>query len=341
MKAPLIAPALLLLLSSLTAYAQIDLQCNGRDAHSIYLHNGTGFYRIDSVDTAPTNPIQVAGNNSFPAGGISINANLNGGTPSPALYFFGNNINIHYWNGLSWVNTGHTNGISGNINPGGTSTYIYGFVGVSNTVWRYDGTANPQLFVSNTGVVASSVYDLATDSIGNFYLFYSGAGKIMAYSPNGIAIDSFTTSGFSTSIECGFTIVGNRFYATICNGVWGLYEGIVSGSTVNFTLIKPLPSNYIDIASCPSAAYPLAVFKNPKAPHFALYPNPAHTNTTFKLDNTSSIQVFDYMGVLQKNIAVNGQPEYTLDVSKFKPGLYLVTLTSNQKVTASTRLVVE
>ncbi len=39
-----------LLLSNSVLLAQIDLECNGRDMHSIYLLNTpSGFYRIDSV----------------------------------------------------------------------------------------------------------------------------------------------------------------------------------------------------------------------------------------------------------------------------------------------------
>ncbi len=70
-------PFILLVLSSAFATAQIDIQCDGRDKHSIYLICTTtgSYYRIDNVDTNPTDTIYVA---DVPAGHIGISINTVG-----------------------------------------------------------------------------------------------------------------------------------------------------------------------------------------------------------------------------------------------------------------------
>src|SRR5436190_7687018 len=86
--------------------AQIDLQCNGRDMHSIYIiGTNSDIYRIDSVDTSPTNPILVALNLPSFNGGISINANLDSIAGPETMYLVaGVTHNYFWWNGTNWTN---------------------------------------------------------------------------------------------------------------------------------------------------------------------------------------------------------------------------------------------
>ena len=202
----------LFLFSYQANFAQIDLKCNGRDLHSIYLVGRTplGLYRIDSVDTNPTNPILVTSN--LPSvGGISINNNLDSLTGSQTIYFVGGNgvAEYYFWNGASWTNTGNTAGSANAANPGGTSNYIFNYDGLYNSVYRYDGTGNGTLLISNLNVGGTSVYDLATDNQGNFYLFYTNLQQIFMYNSNGIVLDSIITAGFPIGIHLhwnGFSI---------------------------------------------------------------------------------------------------------------------------------------
>ncbi|HKR05673.1 MAG TPA: T9SS type A sorting domain-containing protein [Bacteroidia bacterium] len=322
------------------ALAQIDLECNGRDMHSVYFVTTSGFYRVDSVDTAPTNPIFVESNpTNF--NGISINNNLDSATGQQTMYALTNGGNYHFWNGTGWTDTGHTSGAVTAINPGGTSNYIFNLDGNGNSLYRYDGTSNGTLLLSNLATASACVYDVATDNAGNFYIFYTNVQKIIAYNPSGIPIDSFTTAGFPSGSNCGFTILGNRLYAHVCNLSFGLYEGIISGTTVNFSLIKTLPTGYIDIASCPNAASPLAVFENPEEPHFTLYPNPAWDNVIIKLNNTAMLEISDCTGVLKETILTRGLTEYLLDVSKWKAGVYFINVLSANKASARAKLVVQ
>ncbi len=321
------------------ASAQIDLQCNGRDMHSIYLITFTGYYRIDSVDTNPTNPIYLTDNslNNF---GISINNNLD--SVAGPLTMYSCATMYYFWNGTGWTLTNHNTGAIGSpVNPGGSANYIFNVSDFGNAVYRYDGVSNTQI-LSYVGAQSDFIHDVATDNQGNFYLFYTNTQKIVAYTPNGIPIDSFTTTGFAPGSQCGLAILGDRVYATTCTGNAGeLFEGIKSGNTYNFTSIKNIGFHSPDVAACPNAALPLAVFKDPDMPHFAVYPNPAHDIVSISLVNTSQLEIYNSMGILIKTVLTRGLTEYQLDVSEWKAGVYLINALSENKTAVRGKLVVE
>jgi hypothetical protein len=312
-----------------SAVAQIDLQCNGRDMHSIYLILDSGFFRIDSVDTNPTDPIFVS-SNIINAQGISINDNLDSISGQVTIYSI--NYCYFYWNGTGWTNTGH---IAGSSNPGGSSKYIFNIDGNANTLYRYDGTGNDILLLSNLVTSVAAVYDVACDNMGAFYLFFTNNQKIIAYDPNGIQIDFFNTSGFPVGVGAGLAILGDKIYAmrslASSPGSSYLYQGTKSGALINFTLIKSISSQCRDIASCPNAAFPLAIFKNPELPHFAVYPNPASCNVVIKLENTSSLEIYNCIGIVKETIATYGLNEYILDISQWKRGVYIINALSEKK----------
>jgi hypothetical protein len=322
--------------------AQIDLQCSGRDMHSIYLFHYGGsnaFYRIDSVDTSPTNPIwldSIPGGNF--GGGISINNNLDSLAGPETMYFVDLSSHYYFWNGTSWSNTGHTSGSGAALNPGGTSNYIFNLDGNGNSLYRYDGTGSGTLLLSNLNTNGVAIYDVATDNQGNFYLFYTNLQKIIAYDPSGIPIDSFTTSGFPTGGDPGIAILGNNIYA---NTLSALYKGTKIGSNINFTQIKNLSFLVGDIAACPEAGNPLAVFKDLTAPHFAIYPNPAHSVAIIKMINTATLEITDCLGRLRKSIDVRGLNEYHLSVTDLEPGAYIINAVSKNKSGVRSTLIVQ
>jgi hypothetical protein len=208
----------------------------------------------------------------------------------------------------------------------------------TSSVYRYDGTGNGT-FLSSIGT-GDPIFDIATDNQGNYYLFFTSINKIIAYNPNGIPIDTFITTGNTVGGDCGFALLGGRAYYGDCNLSSGLYEGIKTGDTINFSLIKSYTVNFRDMAACPDAAAPLAVFKNPEQPHFAMYPNPARDQAVIKLDNTDYLEITDCMGVLKLITRVRGFTEYSLEVSTWKPGVYFLKAVSTNKISVRSSFIV-
>lgn len=144
--------------------AQIDLQCDARDLHSLYILSINEIYRIDSVNTSPTDPILVGLPAINDIGGISINANLNAVGEPETMYFVSNfSQNYYYWSQWGWINTNHLSGNASAINPGGTADYIFNLDTLDGNVYRYNGTGNGTLLLSGVDMTLG-FYDVATDN---------------------------------------------------------------------------------------------------------------------------------------------------------------------------------
>jgi hypothetical protein len=286
-----------------TCSAQIDLECNGRDQHSIYLccANPPSFYRIDSVDANPTNPILLSTNfpDSAVVGGISINNNLDSSNPPQTIYFVGGPNSLYYfWNGTSWTNTNNYSGSLTAGNIGGTSNHIFNLDAIGNALYRYDGNGNGTLLMSNLNSYYNVVYDVATDNLGNFYLFYTNLQKIYSFDSMGMPIDTFTTTGFPSSVQPGFAILGNRMFA-IANSAFNsvdLYEGLQLGSIINFTFKKHIALTVADIATCPEAGKPLSSQNRQPLEHLTVYPNPFRSELNINIGdgiNANEVLLYD------------------------------------------------
>jgi uncharacterized repeat protein (TIGR03803 family) len=321
----------------------IDLQCNGRDQHSIYLvDNLSNYYRIDSVDTHPTKPVYL-GTDTLNAFGLSINKNLDTASSEMTMYMCDGSAEYYYRDNANWKDTHHR---GGSVNPGGTNQYIFNLDETGGVVFRYDGTGNATQLANNLPTAAGAIWDVATDRNGNFYLFYTYEMKIIAYNPDGIPIDTFITKGTSRNVTgFGCTIVGSRFYFTDYSSPKQLlWEGILNGDTVNFSVVDtllPFPFSCRDLASCPDAANQLAVFQVPEAPHFIIYPNPASNETTIKMDNTAVIEITDLTGRMIFTADTPGLTQYRLSLARYLPGMYIVTARSPDGLAGHTRLIVE
>jgi ELWxxDGT repeat protein len=314
--------------------AQIDLQCNGRDMHSIYISGyNYDIYRVDSVDTSPTNPILLISNKPASSGGISINANLDSIAGPETMYFV--EQYYYFWNGLNWTNTNHTSGSLGAVNPGGTSDFIFNLNGNGNALYRYDGTANGTLLLSNLNTASSTIYDVATDNQGNFYLFYSNLQKIIAYNSTGIPIDSFTISGLVGG-GGGFAILGNRMYAITSHD---LYEGIKTGSNINFTLIKSLPFSVADIATCPEAGNPLSVFNSSSLPHSIVYPNPISDKLNITISNNEPSEALLYDIASRKLFQQTFINSISIPTESLAKGIYLYEVRNKNGVIKKGKVV--
>jgi hypothetical protein len=314
---------ILLILIPKISCAQIDLQCNGRDMHSIYLVSSNGFYRMDSVDTNPTNPILLT-TNAFFGKGISINNNLDSSAGPITMYCASSGSTYRFWNGTGWTNTGHSGGsTSSAINPGGTSNYIFNITDGGNTLYRYDGTTNGTPLINNLGG-PGFLHDVATDNQGNFYLFYTVAQKFIKYNPNGIPVDSFNITGFPTISGGGpgFAILGNDVYAIPLTSDY-LYKGIKSGNTINFNAIKSISIQVLDLATCPVAGNPLSVFNGISLQNLIVAPNPINDKLNIFIGDNKNSEVCLYDITSRKIFNQSFTNSTSINTSQLAKGIYI------------------
>lgn len=235
---------------SLPAWAQPPCQ-NGPDG-IIYIQGGGGIQNYNpALPISVTNPVL----NTIPngGGGLAVANNLNGPGPSPTFYAV-SGTNWIYWDGTAWINTGHSAGGGGAVNPGGGGNFIYNLIGASGQVWQYDGTGPSTLLVTVPGFSGGGPYDLVGDCDGGFYILKTNATAtpgpfLRKYSSTGTLVQSWTATGTSNSAGGGFAIIGNTVYYH--NG-GGFHSGqMTAGPTINFSpnpATIPSPS---DMACCP------------------------------------------------------------------------------------------
>jgi gliding motility-associated-like protein len=250
-----------------TLWAQLP-SCEGSGNGLIYIlaqtGGTTGIYNWNpSLPFSATNP--VLNTISMPAGsfcsGLSVNNNLNSAGPSPTFYTSINGI-YHYYDGSTWVSTGHTSTLN---SSGGGGDYIYGYeASDSGRVNKYDGTGNasPLMMVPDFGFWGAG--DIAADCEGNFYVLkfvdYMGytapadsIGWLRKYSPTGTLLQEWSTTGayFVGNASGTLAILNGTVYFS-SNGL-SMYTGVIGATTINFTS-APLPAGFpwaMDFASCP------------------------------------------------------------------------------------------
>ena len=230
----------LIFFSTESVLAQIPIDCN-----KFYLHSPPTIYSYDPLtSTYVTNPI------SCPAGGggLAVSNNLNSGSPSVTFYTI---VSGQYWyyNGSSWVNTGHSCLSSSAVNIGGAGPYVYNLDGLNSKVYRYNGTGNDVLVL--TLASWGGPYDLIGDDYGNFYILFlnSGNQKLVKYSPSGAVLCTYSLISAPVATSgAGYAIVNNKLYM---NAGSSNYVGTISGTTITFSGLAGLPSGMGDFASCP------------------------------------------------------------------------------------------
>lgn len=329
--------------------AQINLVCNGEDMHSIYFISFQGaIYKIDSVDSNPTNPIYVTNSPTGLAGGISINTILDSIGAGETMYFIGSSSPsgpgkpYHFWNGTGWTNTNDSSVIGGAINIGGTTNYIFNLDGVGNSVYRNNGNGNDSLLLSNLNTNGNAFYDIATDSIGNFYIFFATNEMIVMYNSSGTLIGTFNTIGLNASNGgAGFAILGNNIYAMTLTD---LYEGVITGNTVNFNWIKNIGMNVADIAACPNAGKPMTdinpVYIDKIDGSFAtFFPNPFNDILKIKLSFSDPVEflLHDFTGRLL--LKQSFRYDTTINTAQIKKGIYFYELRTTKKLIKKGKLI--
>src|SRR5690606_1355594 len=149
------------------AYGQLPT-CVGASSGYVYILSGTQIWNWD-----PHQPLQVGINPvlntiSVPPGcnGLAVANNINSATgPSPTFY---TTSGTYWWyDGTTWVNTGHN---SSTVNIGGGGPYVFGLIGGGTAqIYRYDGTG-PDVFVTSVVGFNNAPYDIVGDDLGNFYV---------------------------------------------------------------------------------------------------------------------------------------------------------------------------
>jgi gliding motility-associated-like protein len=237
-----------LILISTISFAQTLPSCPG---NLIYLHNNPIQVYNPALPISASNPSSTG----IPSGGsgLALMPNINAPTPSPTFYTtIGGNM--AWWNGTSWVNTGHSTGNTSAVNLGGGGCYLYNLVGSTGQVYVYNGTGPATLLTTLTGFSGGGPYDICCDVNGNWYILKTTTTQSMTmYSPTGTQLASWTMTGMAnTSAGGGFAVIGNSVY--VSNGA-GFYTGTISGSVINFTNNTAVSGQMSagDYASCPVA----------------------------------------------------------------------------------------
>lgn len=240
--------AFLFLVTSFNVFAQLP-NCAGADSNVVFLHGSTNIYRYDpALPISGTNPSIFLTSPSMPWGGLTVSYNLNGGAASPTFYATDGGI-YHYWDGATWVSTGHT---SATVNLGGGVTTIYGKNGGTGYISKYTGTGNDVFFVNGHG--NSGPYDLVTDNQDNLYEvdISTAIGKIYKYNTAGVIVDTIIVLGVTPQgAGPGFAIVGNTVVFGV-NTIPGVFVGQIINDTANCVAAGNFGVSYGDFANCPS-----------------------------------------------------------------------------------------
>jgi gliding motility-associated-like protein len=237
-----------------------QLPCTGNNNIIYYLSQYStstpqAIYMYDPSQpiVAGINPVQNTIPISQTVYGFVVSPNLSGTGPSPTFYITAGIANTyHYYDGTNWVNTGHVAGSQlSAVNPGGGNNYIFNLDIVTGEVSRYDGTGNAVPLISVQ--MMSQLADLAVDCQDNFYiLYFSQPQKMVKYDQNGNILTTYSVIGTPViGGGGGLAIIGNDVYYDDNNN--NIYRGVISGTTVNFSIITSLfPGDIGDFAVCNS-----------------------------------------------------------------------------------------
>ena len=215
---------------------------------------------------------------------------------------------------------------------------IFNLNAIGNCITRYDGTGNGMILLSNIGAFNQSMYDLATDSQGNFYLYFTTQQIIVAFNPNGIAIDTFSTSIAQYPSGPGLAIVGDRVYTVIANN---LYEGIKTGNTINFSLIKNIGFPATDLAACPNAGLPLFVSEDNPIQTLSIYPNPFSNILNIAISNHKNYEIIIYDVLSKKHLQQQFSESLSLNTVQLAKGIYLYEVRNKNGVIKHGKIVKE
>ncbi len=294
----------------------IPIQAQLPNCSYFYHHSGSTIYQYNTTNNATSvNSITMPAG----AGGLAVSNNLNGGSPAVTFYTTVGGI-YYYYNGATWVSTGHGTGNASAVNIGGAGPYIYNLNGIGQQVYRYDGTGTGVLVLSLAGW--GGPYDCIGDASGNFYILKTNAPPytLTMYDPNGVVICVYNLVGFPTSSAGGgYAIVNNTLYCTI--GSTPCY-GNISGNTITYQGSLTLGGGASDYANCEFP--PLLI--NILTPASLTCASPT---TVISASTSLSSPTWSWAG---PGIVSGGN---TANPTVNQPGTYTVTVTSSSGCTNS------
>lgn len=225
------------------------------------------FYSSDaagSVRQWQLNPqtATISGGNTTATGvltSITQNNNLNGGAYSPTHYTTDASGQLSYYNGATWVATGH--GAAGANHSGGYGNDLYLQQG-NNKLLYYNGTGNPSTILTLSNAVYA-VPDIAVDAAGRAWIATGTVGSTMTnlrvINRNGVEVENYGLSAnFNTTGAYGLAIIGDTLYVGFAASASGgnvLVPITVSncgtatpGTAIAFNTGTTVPN---DLSSCP------------------------------------------------------------------------------------------
>jgi gliding motility-associated-like protein len=237
-----------------SAKAQLPNCSNGG---IVYLQSGTIIYNYDPSQPVVTGVNPSVNSISLPpgAGGLAVSTNLSGVGASPTFYTTVSG-NYYYYDGISWINTGHSTGNTAAVNIGAGGSYIYNLVGASGAIYKYDGTGNATLLTTVASFGGGGPYDLVGDISGNWYILKLTTPQTLEkYSATGTLINTWTVTGVTPGgAGPGFAVICDNIYVQGGGGTSGYYTGVINNTTntINFTPGTVPITGAGDWANCPA-----------------------------------------------------------------------------------------
>lgn len=212
---------------------------------SFYAQSGATVY--ESGITIPNTSTLVS--LPAPAGGFAVGPSFGFPAPNPTFWTITAGGTFAYYDGTSFINTGHSNSNAGAVNIGGSKNYIYNLVGSTGQVYKYNGTGAATLVATIPALAGGGPYDLIGDDQDNFYYLRTSAPQSLnVYNPSGVLTCSYSITGMAPATAGGgFAIVGNT--VTAHTGAF-YYVGTITGSVINFTSTASSFGTPSDFANC-------------------------------------------------------------------------------------------
>lgn len=288
------------------SYGQIKPDCSAGGMNSIYvLTNNNLIYRIGNVNSTPSAPVFIDSIPAITSAGITISNNLNGGNYSPTFYTTIQDT-FCYREQSGWIKTNHTISTStGNFgagNLGGGVNHIYNHRATSGSIYSYNGNSNASNVVLFTS--SNSIYDVATDSVDNFYVLLTDANVLYKFDSIGNPIDTLQVTGLPNFLQPGLALLNNTFYAVLQFPTPNaLMRGTVNGNVVSFSQIGILNvgSQVQDIAACPFLFNTSSINEFTEELTLSIFPNPFANQVTLQYTN-NELSIIAFYNILGQQI---------------------------------------
>ncbi len=187
------------------------------------------------------------------AQGIALGPAFGFSAPNPTYWTVVNGV-YYYYNGTSFVSSGHSAGGNAFTNPGGSRDFIYNLDGQGN-VSVYDGTGNASILATFSSLTSTNVVqDIVGDINNNFYLVRNASpAAVLVFDYTGALTCTYAISPPSGATN-GLAITGNRLFI---GDALSAYDYELRGKTLvntGYTGLTPCQGTSNDLASCPSEA---------------------------------------------------------------------------------------